>query len=71
MEPIRRSKTFPFFLHFLEECSLEILSDLPEVASRSAVFKRNNHSQVLVVPILPRDANKTEHENLYSAPVKG
>lgn len=71
MEPVWRSETYPVFLHFLEECSLKIWSGLPEVASRSAVFKMNNHSQILVVPILSRDANKAEHQNLYSAPVKG
>lgn len=63
-------KDLPFFLPFLEGCSLKILSGLPEVASRSAAFKKNNHSKFLVVTILSRDGNKENHQNLYSAPVK-
>lgn len=40
------------------------------MASRSAELKRNNQNKFLVMSILSRDANKAEHQNLYSALVK-
>lgn len=60
---IRHPLFFYFFFFFFEILVLKILSGLPVVASRRAVLKRK--SKILLVPILPRGANNTEHQNLY------
>lgn len=66
-----REVRHPLFPTLFGIMFFKFLSGLPEMASRSAVFKRNNHSKFLVVPILSRDCSKAEHRNLYSVPVKG